>query len=53
MKKQSMTYVMKIGLFVVVLLVVYYGSYQLSVEYFQKNISLENQIEEGKDFASE
>ena len=53
MKKQNMTYVMKIGLFVVVLLVVYYGSYQLSVEYFQKNISLENQIEEGKDFASE
>ena len=53
MKKQSMTYVMKIGLFVVVLLVVYYGSYQLSVEYFQKNISLENQIREEKDFVPE
>lgn len=53
MKKQGMTYVMKIGLFVVVLLVVYYGSYQLSLEYFPKNSSLKNQIEEESDFASE
>ena len=37
MKKKGMIYVMGVGLFVVVLSLVYYGSYQLSLEYLQKN----------------
>ena len=57
MKKQIMTYVVGVGLCIVVLSFVYYGSYQLSLEYLRKNeenTSLENQITgKNDDFTDE